>query len=81
MGMNLYKISQTEKEDYDTYDAAIVAASTEEVARNVHPFVGGWESSVGTWASSPCNVVVEFIGATTNDYYDGEIILSSFNAG
>ena len=35
--MNIYKISQTENQDYCTYDSAIVAAESEEEARNIHP--------------------------------------------
>ena len=77
--MNLYKVSQTESNGYDTYDAMIVAATTEEVARNTHPSVVGWGS--WTWCSTPAKATVELIGTTTNTYYDGEIVLSSFNAG
>ena len=35
--MNLYKISQDENNDYDTYDSAIVAAETEDAAKRTHP--------------------------------------------
>lgn len=35
--MNLYLISQDVSNDYDTYDAAVVAAESEEEARKIHP--------------------------------------------
>ena len=35
--MNLYKISQSANNDYDTYDSAIVAAENEEEARKINP--------------------------------------------
>lgn len=35
--MNLYKISQDVNDGWDTFDSAIVAAKSEEDARNIHP--------------------------------------------
>lgn len=35
--MKLYLISQTENSDYGTYDAAVVAAESEEDARTISP--------------------------------------------
>ena len=35
--MNLYRISQTVNRDWNTYDSAVVAAETENDARNIHP--------------------------------------------
>ena len=46
--MNLYKVSQSENNAYDTYDAMIVAATTEDVARNTHPFSHDWSHAVST---------------------------------
>jgi hypothetical protein len=37
MGMNLYLLTQTVNNDYDTFDSAVVAAETEEEARLIHP--------------------------------------------
>ena len=79
--MNLYLISQHENNDYDTYDSAVVAASTEEIARNTHPSAGGWEHACHNWCSDPSAVTVELIGTTDKQYHDGEIVISSFNAG
>lgn len=35
--MNLYLISQTQNQTYDTYDSAVVAAESEQHARAIHP--------------------------------------------
>jgi hypothetical protein len=87
--MNLYKISQTINDDYDTYDSAIVAAPDEEKARVMHP--NGVKSdrldrktpisfSMGDWVVYPSDVKVELIGVAS-EKTQREVILSSFNAG
>ena len=35
--LNLYLISQTVNDDYDTFDSAVVAARDDEDARSIHP--------------------------------------------
>ena len=45
--MNLYLISQTKYDDYDTYDSAVVAAESEDDARKIHP--NGYEYIEGKW--------------------------------
>lgn len=35
--LNLYLISQTVNDDYETFDRAVVAARDEEDARSIHP--------------------------------------------
>lgn len=78
--MNLYVISQTVHDDYDTYDSAIVAAETEDEARNIHPadVEGKTYRKSYSWCD-PQFVQVKFLCAG----YEGEkgVILSSFNAG
>lgn len=83
--MNIYLISQTENNDYDTFDSAVVAAPSEESAKRIHPFSTSpyaeeeskeWNSSA--WASKPENVTAKMIGTT--DLPAG-LILASFNAG
>lgn len=84
--MNIYKISQTENDDYNTYDSAIVYGETEEEARNIHPrcplFTNDelWRNYSYCWASSPDKVTVEKIGETNLEVKSG-VILASFNAG
>lgn len=81
--MNLYLISQTENNGYDTYDSAVVAAETPEDAARIHPDGSGslsWGQSFGTWAKRPENVKVELIGTATEGTRAG-VICASFNAG
>ena len=74
--MNLYLVSQSVNNDYDTYDAMIVAAPDEETARNMHP--KGYRAPFDTTWAHPSDVYVELIGQTDRE---AGIILASFNAG
>ena len=74
--MKLWKISQHANIDWDTYDSAIVAADTEEDARNTLP---GNKYKGRSW-TEPENVTVELIGEAVNGIHAG-VILASFNAG
>lgn len=80
--MKLYMISQNENSKYDTYDSAVVAAETEDKARNILP--SGYEDGFGglysTWCSSPDKVKVEYLGEAKEGTKPG-VICSSFNAG
>jgi|TARA_B110000902_G_scaffold240021_1_gene289189 hypothetical protein len=87
--MNLYKISQSVNNDYNTYDSAIVAAPDEDKARVMHP--NGHKSDrldrrqlsshvVGTWVRHSGDVTVELIGVAA-DGTQRSVICSSFNAG
>ena len=78
--MNIYKISQEANTGYDTYDSAIVAAETEEDARNISPDGGDWKIRWGYWCQFPHQVEVELIG-TAKDGTEAGVILASFNAG
>ena len=79
--MKLWLISQGVNKGYDTYDAVVVAAETEEEARNIHPCqVHGWNDTYGTWANKPEEVKVEEIGDAKFSMNPG-IVLASFNAG
>ena len=76
--MNLYLISQHVNNELDTYDAAVVAAETEEEARHIHPR-GNWDISEHTWVK-PEDVDVFLIGTAEKEIHKG-MILASFNAG
>jgi hypothetical protein len=79
--MNLYKLSQTENNDYDTYDSCIVAEVSEELAAMIHPDSRGWvKRNYPVWASTPNTVHVELIGTASAETKSG-VILASFNAG
>jgi hypothetical protein len=88
--MNLYLIKQNINNDYDTYDSAIVAATSEEEARTIHPAGHRWVSETKRWNTDwhdqyswvyPENVEVQLIGISTSDAKAGDVILASFNAG
>jgi hypothetical protein len=76
--MKIWRIWQDENNDYDTYDSAIVAAETEEDAKNTVPSVG-WGENHG-WCDSPAQVSAELIGEAAPDIVAG-VILASFHAG
>lgn len=79
--MNIYLISQNENSGYDTYDAAVVAAESEDEARQIHPsYPNAWLHKSETWATVPENVSVRLIGVAVDGTEAGEI-LASFNAG
>ena len=75
--MNLYLISQTENNDYDTYSDAVVAAKSAKTAKQIHPS-GRWSSS--TWCGSPKGVTAVLIGKAKKGTKEG-IICASFHAG
>lgn len=79
--MKLWIISQSVNRGYDTYDSAVVAAETEEEARNILPSGDDWGEAAryGGWANKPSEVNVEYLGVTDRDI--SGIIISSFNAG
>jgi hypothetical protein len=84
--MNIYKISQDQNDDYDTYDSAIVAAENKEIARNMNPSNGAamsekdWAYAYSSWCNTPDAVKVELIGIATDGILEG-VLVASFNAG
>lgn len=76
--LKLWLISQNERNGWDTFDSAVVAAKTAEEARLINPD-GVW-STYSAWCSSPDKVHVEYLGIATEGVEPG-IVLSSFNAG
>lgn len=78
--MNLYKISQIVNTGWDTYDSAVVAAETEEAARNTHPDVEYGDFDVQYDWAMPEDVTVELIGLAIEGTTAG-VIVASFNAG
>ena len=78
--MKLYLLSQDERTGYDTFDAVVVAAESEEDARTIHPTMEGNNWTSMAWASSPDNVSVRELGVAAKGIKRGAI-LKSFNAG
>ena len=70
----LYKIWQERNNEYDTYDSAVVCATSEEEARHIE--VG---DPIYEW-TNPEYVKVEEIGIANDDVEKG-VIVASFNAG
>lgn len=78
--MKLWLISQDQNNNYGTYDSAVVAAETEEAAKNIVP--GGYKfgEAYSLWCSGPEFVKVELIGKASSEITAG-VVLASFNAG
>jgi hypothetical protein len=72
--MKLWLISQDFNSGWDTFDSAVVAADSEEEARNtqVDPYGGAW--------CKPEHVQVRLIGEALPLTSAG-VVLASFNAG
>ena len=68
-----------DRRGYDTYDSCIVAADTEQEARQISPASYNKFGYSSSWCTSPENVTVEYLGLT--ERVISGIILSSFNAG
>ena len=76
--MKLWKISQDQNDDYDTYDSAVVAADSADAAAHIHPS----GETDGTWGwVPPEGVTVEYIGEAKDGTRQGVVICASFNAG
>jgi len=78
--MKLFHISQTENNDWDTYDSAVVAAFSEEDARNITPNGSPFTEQYSSWCSSPDKVNVVYLGEAGEGTTHG-VICASFNAG
>lgn len=85
--MYLWLISQGNNTGYDTFDSAVVVASTQEIARTVHPRHGVQNHGASEphdlydW-TTPDLVIVKCVGIADRKYTkEGEIICASFNAG
>ena len=65
--MNLYHISQTACNGYDTFSDAVVAAPTEEIARTIHPRVeADWDHNTKTFVYPK----VQYLQGPTDDSLD-----------
>lgn len=80
--MNLYKILQDINCEFETYDSAVVAATTEKEAQNMHPEGGTLKELAGDWVRVDQReyVTVEFLGKAETGTNKG-VIVASYNAG
>ncbi len=76
---NIYLLEQDENTGYDTYDSAVVIASSETIARTMHPLEDE-EFSSDCWASRPEFVKVTLLGQAIKEEKK-RIVCSSFNEG
>ena len=78
--MKLYLIEQDDNDGYDTYDSAVVVASSAKEAKKINPDgQDKWGVHWSAWASHPDKVTATCLG-TANRRTRG-VICSSFNAG
>lgn len=77
--MNIYLVSQSVNNSYDTYDSMVVIAVTEERTKELttitHPHSNPW----GGWAKYE-DLICELVGIALEGAEE-KIILESFNAG
>lgn len=80
--MNLYLLERTDAIDWDNYDSFVVASESEDNIRNLTPNGKPLDPNDiwNSWANSIEDVKVTLIGTTTV-YKEGDIVISSFNAG
>ena len=79
MQVKLWKILQEVNDEPRTYDAAVVAAVSEDAARRTHPS-GRWLARIrqpDTWCQ-PGQVKVEYLGEAAPGTKSG-VILASWN--
>ena len=92
--MNLYLLTQDERDGYDTYDSCVVSADSPEDAVLLNPngevygsaphstrqgWVKGTPESYDSWASSPVTVTAKLIGTAAEGVRG--VVCASFNAG
>ena len=81
--MKVYLLEQNAVVGYDTYDSAVVAATSSKEARNIHP-MGYNVKDEDTWETdcwcTPSKVKVTYLGKAKNTLKKG-MICTSFNAG
>lgn len=77
--LKLWKLSQSMNNGYDTYDSCIVAAYTEEEAKNISPCRK--DMVYMCWTINVTKVTATCIGVASPSINSGTCLLASFNAG
>lgn len=84
--LKLWLVSQGVRTGYDTFDSFVVVSESEDQAKMYNPQgeifpQKGWDYSYA-WCDSPEQATVQYLGvATPREFVEGEVIISSFNAG
>lgn len=90
--MNIYRISQSKNQQYDSYDSAVVIAANEDQAKMIHPNGNNIQWNKGkliikileddrSWVINPNYIQVELIGKAKTQEKKPRVICASFNAG
>lgn len=80
--LNLYLISQTDNNTWDTYDSAVVAAYSKDEAKKIHPNGDNTYFVLFDYMwTSPDKVEVQLIGKADKSIAVGSVICASYNAG
>lgn len=80
--MNIYRLSQTVNQDYDSFDCCIVAAPDVETAQDMKPIESWlWDDHLvrDAWAPRQ-DVTVEFLGVAL-DWVGQGVLLASYRPG
>ena len=85
--MNLYRLSQSVNNGYDTYDSCVVVAPDPMTASLISPLYGvdvsehrrDW-SSDSSWAE-PKDVDIKLLGLADPSLEEYSVVISSYNAG
>ena len=79
--MNIYLVEQDVNNGYDTYDAFVCFAESEDDARKMPPssYVSEWRSLKDEWVDNPALLKVTLLGKS--DSTEAKVVLASFNAG
>jgi len=87
MIMKLYLVERTDKIGWDEYDSFVCVADSEESARQINPIDSysewtgeSWDADGFDWVN-PSTLKITEIGLAKEGLANGNIILSSFNAG
>jgi len=85
--MNLYLLRKENNNNYGTYWGAVVAAPTEEIAKDIHPDdrkeLIDWDNEnvvTDDWVKDREDVIIKFIGVAKKGTKRG-VIFSSFFDG
>lgn len=85
--LKLFLVTDPDGGYMDSYDSFVVVSASEDMAKlynpkgHVYPNHPNWHYA-GAWCNTPERVTVQYLGiATPREFVEGEIILSSFNAG
>lgn len=87
--MNIYHISQSDVDGWDTYDSAVVIAESADDARRMRPSCRGEfelipqpvAHSWDTWTNDPSKVDVVLVGTAAPNETVPRLVCASFNAG